>query len=157
METHIGINETARQEVAEQLTKLLADEFIFYTKARNAHWNVEGSNFYSMHLFFEGQFNQLDDIMDNIAERIRFIGHYATATLKSFLHLTHFSEASRSKNVSEGFVNELLADHNTIIESLCGNIDLFANKYHDLGSNDFINGLMETHEKMAWTLKSHLN
>jgi starvation-inducible DNA-binding protein len=157
METHIGINEEDRKKVAEQLSKLLADEFILYTKTRNAHWNVEGSNFYSMHVFFEGQFNQLDDIMDRIAERIRFIGHYAPATIKLFLELTHLSEVSRSKNDSEGFVSELLADHNSIIESLRGNIDRFSNKYHDSGSSDFITGLMEAHEKMAWMLKSHLN
>lgn len=157
METHIGIKETGRKEVAVQLSKLLADEFILYTKTRNAHWNVEGSNFYSMHLFFEAQFDQLDDIMDNIAERIRFIGHFAPATLKSFMELTHLTEASRNKNDSEGFVKELLADHNSIIESLRGNIDAFAVKFRDAGTSDFITGLMETHEKMAWMLRSHLN
>jgi starvation-inducible DNA-binding protein len=157
METHIGIKESDRKEVAEQLTKLLADEFILYTKTRNAHWNVEGSNFYSMHVFFEGQFNQLDDIMDRIAERIRFIGHYATATLKAFLEITHLTEAARNKNDSDGFVRELLADHNSIIEFIRGNIEPFANKYNDLGSSDFITGIMETHEKMAWMLQSHVN
>ena len=53
MKTNIGINEADRKTVADQLAKLLADEFVLYTKTRNAHWNVEGADFHTMHLFFE--------------------------------------------------------------------------------------------------------
>src|SRR5580698_10337206 len=112
----IGINEESRKAVSDQLAKLLADEFILYTKTRNAHWNVEGTDFHAMHLFFESQYEQLDDIMDSVAERIRTIGHYAPATLKSFLSLTHLSEYAENKNDSLGFIKELHADHETIIE-----------------------------------------
>lgn len=77
MKTQIGIKSENRQAVAEILCKLLADEFVLYTKTRNAHWNVEGPDFHSMHIFFEGQYQQLADLMDGVAERIRTIGHYA--------------------------------------------------------------------------------
>lgn len=156
MKNYIGITDESRQAVAEQLTKLLADEFLLYTKTRNAHWNVEGPDFHSMHLFFESQYEQLDDIMDSVAERIRSIGHYAPATLKSFLNLTHLTEQVDSKNDSMTFLKELLEDHFSIIEFIRGNIDPFASKYHDYGTSDFITGLMETHEKLAWMLKAHL-
>ncbi|NCD71498.1 Dps family protein [Mucilaginibacter agri] len=156
MKNYIGITDESRQAVAEQLAKLLADEFLLYTKTRNAHWNVEGPDFHSMHLFFESQYEQLDDIMDSVAERIRSIGHYAPATLKSFLNLTHLTEQVDSKNDSMTFLKELLEDHFSIIEFIRGNIDPFASKYHDYGTSDFITGLMETHEKLAWMLKAHL-
>src|SRR5258708_13634829 len=107
----IGINSGSRQAVSVELAKLLADEFVLYTKTRNAHWNVEGKDFHSMHLFFESQYEQLDDIMDGVAERIRTIGHYAPATLNSFLHLTHLTENLENKNNSITFINELLQDH----------------------------------------------
>jgi starvation-inducible DNA-binding protein len=94
--------------------------------------------------------------MDSVAERIRSIGHYAPATLKSFLSLTHLTEYSEAKNDSLGFIKELLADHESIIEFLRGNINPFASEFHDLGTSDFITGLMEDHEKMAWMLRSHL-
>ena|ERR1700753_2192206 len=152
----IGINEESRKAVSDQLVKLLADEFVVYTKTRNAHWNVEGTDFHSMHLFFESQYEQLDDTMDSVAERIRTIGHYAPATLKSFLDLTHLTEKTRDKNDSMSFIKELLEDHESIIEFIRGNIDPFASKYHDYGTSDFITGLMEEHEKMAWMLRSHL-
>ncbi len=155
METNIGITQKNRHAVSVALSKLLADEFVLYTKTRNAHWNVEGSDFHSMHLFFESQYEQLDDIMDGVAERIRTIGHYAPATLKSFLELTHLSE-SEDKNGSLDFIEELLADHESVIEFIRGNINPFANTYKDAGTSDYITGLMETHEKMVWMLRAHL-
>ncbi len=156
METNIGIIKENRQAVSVEMSKLLADEFILYTKTRNAHWNVEGSDFHSMHLFFESQFEQLDEIMDGVAERIRTLGHYAPATLKSFLELTHLSEYAENKNDSLGFIKELLADHESIIEFIRGNITPFAETYKDAGTSDYITGLMEKHETMAWMLRSHL-
>lgn len=156
MTTNIGITDSNRQAVANDLSKILADEYVLYTKTRNAHWNVEGADFYDKHKFFESQFEQLDEIIDNIAERIRSLGHYAPATLQSFLSLTHLTEESRSENNSKGFINELLKDHESIVIHLRENINRFANECNDLGTSDFITGLMEEHEKMAWFLRSHL-
>lgn len=152
----IGITESSSAEVALELSKILADEFVLYTKTRNAHWNVEGADFYAIHKFFENQYEQLDEAMDDVAERIRAIGHYAPATLKIYLQLTHLSEESREDNDSAGYIKELLAYHQTLIIHLRENINKFATEYHDLGTSDFITGLMETHEKMAWMLRAHL-
>jgi starvation-inducible DNA-binding protein len=155
MKTNIGIKEKDRQAVADQLAKLLADEFVLYTKTRNAHWNVEGPDFHAMHIFFESQYEQLDEVMDSVAERIRKIGHYAPGTLTQLLQLTHLTEKSDSKNDSMGFLKELLEDHESIIEFIRGNINPIADKYNDAGTSDFITGLMETHEGMAWMIRSH--
>lgn len=156
MKTEIGITDANRQAVATELAKVLADETLIYIKTKNAHWNIGGADFYDKHKFFETQFGQLDEIVDSVAERIRSIGHYAPATLKSYLSLTHLTEATKEKNDSEGFIKELLKDHESIIIILREHIKLFANNFHDLGTSDFVTGLMETHEKMAWFLRSHL-
>jgi starvation-inducible DNA-binding protein len=156
MKTNIGIQEDRTQAVSVQLAKLLADEYVLYTKTRNAHWNVEGPDFHNMHLFFESQYEQLDEIIDSVAERIRALGHYAPATLKSFLQLTHLTEYSERENTSTGFLSELLADHDSVITFLRENIEPFASEHRDAGTSDFITGLMETHEKMAWMLRAHL-
>jgi len=156
MNNIIGIKEENRQAVSIELAKLLADEFLLYTKTRNAHWNVEGPDFHTMHLFFESQYEQLDEIMDSVAERIRSIGHYAPGTLKNFLQLTHLNERIGDKNNSLAYLKELLEDHQSIIEFIRGNIEPFASKYNDFGSSDFITGLMEEHEKLAWMLRSQL-
>jgi starvation-inducible DNA-binding protein len=156
MTTNIGITESNRQSVASELCKILADEYVLYTKTRNAHWNIEGIDFYAKHKFFESQFEQLDEFIDNIAERIRSLGHFAPATLKSFLSLTHLSEESRAENDSKGFLTQLLNDHESVIIHLRENISRFANDFSDLGTSDFLTGLMEDHEKMAWFIRSHL-
>lgn len=156
MKTVVGISDANRQAVATELAKILADETVLYIKTKNAHWNIEGPDFYDKHKFFETQFGQLDEMIDSVAERIRTIGHYAPATLKSYLSLTHLSEVTRMKNDSQDFIRELLEDHDSIIIILREHIKSFSIDFHDLGTSDFITGLMETHEKMAWFLRSHL-
>jgi starvation-inducible DNA-binding protein len=156
MKTETLITAVNCQAVANELAKVLADETVLYIKTKNAHWNVEGPDFYDKHKFFETQFGQLDVIIDNVAERIRSIGHYAPATLKSYLSLTHLTEQTKQQNTSEGFIKELLQDHESIIIHLREQIKTVATDLHDLGTSDFITGLMESHEKMAWFLRSHL-
>jgi len=156
MNPKIGIREEDLAGVAQAMCKILADEFVLYTKTKKAHWNVEGANFHSMHLFFETQYQVLDEIVDSVAERIRTLGHYAPGSLKEFLSLTQLSEQSREKNDSMGYIRELLADHESILILLRENIKKFDSVWSDLGTSDYITGLLETHEKMAWMLRSHL-
>jgi len=63
MKTNIGITDTNTQAVANELGKLLADEYVMYTKTRNAHWNIEGKDFYDKHKFFQFQFEQSDTML----------------------------------------------------------------------------------------------
>lgn len=156
MKTEIGIKPANRAEVAQALNTLLADEHVLYIKTRNAHWNVEGPDFLAMHRFFEEQYKQIEKIIDEVAERIRTIGHFAEGTLAGFLALTHLSEESREKNDSKGYMKILLEAHETIILHLRENVEKFDEEWNDAGSADFITGLMEDHEKMAWMLRAHL-
>ncbi len=156
MNVNIGLTETNRQGVADELAKTLADEFVLSTKTRNAHWNVEGADFYDKHKLFEHQYKELDGMIDEIAERIRVLGHYATGSLKHFLSKTHLSEETREKNDSHGFIKELLSDHESVIIKLREKTKTFEKEYKDASTTDFVMGLMEAHEKMAWMLRSHL-
>src|SRR5258705_4436506 len=115
MEYTMGIKPETLSKSADLLNIFLTDEFLLYTKTKNAHWNTEGRDFYEKHKFFEMQFEELDNIIDDLAERIRTLGHYPPATLKRFLQLTHLSETARDMNASKSFVKELLADHESII------------------------------------------
>lgn len=156
MKTQIGIKPENSVHVADALNKLLSDEHVLYIKTRNAHWNVEGPDFAAQHKFFEGQYVQLEEIIDDVAERIRAIGHYTEGTMKDYLNLTQLTEKSREKNDSLSYIKDLLSDHESVIIELRENVDRFADDWHDMGSSDFITGLMETHEKMAWMLRAHL-
>jgi starvation-inducible DNA-binding protein len=156
METTIGIKPSNLSELAHSLNILLADENVLYIMTRNAHWNVEGPDFLAMHRFFEEQYIKIESVIDDIAERIRTLGHYAVATLSNFLKLTNLSEETREKNDSKGHMKKLLSAHEAIIIRLRENINRYANEWKDAGTSDFITGLMETHEKMAWMLRAHL-
>lgn len=90
---------------------------LFFYQTRNARWNIEGIDFHSMRLFFEPQYEQPDEIIDSFAERIRTIGHYPPATLKSFLQLTHLTEYAENKNNS-------MRDDLTVSESVLTEADL---------------------------------
>jgi len=156
MTTNIGINQENLSAAAHELNKILADEYVLYTKTKNAHWNIEGVDFHSKHMFFESQFGELDEMIDSIAERIRSLGHYALGSLKGFLALTHFSEVLHEKNDSNGFIKELLADHESLIIHLREMINYSGEKLKDIGTSDFLTGLLTSHEKMAWMLRSHV-
>ncbi|GAB3220588.1 Dps family protein [Spirosoma arcticum] len=156
METTIGISASNREFVAHELAKVLADEFVLYTKTVNAHWNVEGHDFHSVHLYFEELYKQSADMVDDVAERIRQLGHYAPATLTKFLQLTHLTEQYEGDNSSQSLIKALLEDHQSIIVFLRKNVNDFADAHRDAGTSDYITGLMETHEKTAWMLRAHI-
>lgn len=155
MSIQIGILPEHAEQTANALQKLLADEVLLYIKTRNYHWNIEGPGFFYLHTFYQEQYEQLDEIMDNVAERIRSIGHYTTARMSDFLQLTQLSEGDYTTNETEQLKN-LLMDHEQVIRFIRGLIQRFQDDYKDAGSADFITGVMESHEKMAWMIRSHL-
>lgn len=155
MKPNLGILDAHLQAVGQELNKLLADEVVLYFKTRNYHWNIEGVNFHEMHIFYENQFDELDEIMDQVAERIRMIGHYTEARLADYLKLTNLLESPYT-NAQNDQLKNLAASHETIIHNLRRLIPLFADKYKDLGSSDFVTQLLGKHEKMAWMVRAYL-
>jgi len=157
MGANIGLTPKQTEIIAEILEPLLADEFLLYLKTRNAHWTIEGPDFHTVHVYFEQLYTELEDVIDEVAERLRKIGHYAPATMKQFLQLTHLSEEREGKNDSLSYIKELLADHDAIIlylrESLVKLDDEVKVAY---GTSDYLTTLMEQHETTAWMLRSHL-
>ena len=121
-----------------------------------AHWNLEGPDFHSVHLYFEELYKDAAELIDSVAERIRQLGHYAPATLKDFLRLTHLTEQLKGKNNSLDLIKNLLGDHESIIEFIRSNVKEFDEAHKDAGTSDFVTGLMEKHEKTAWMLRAHL-
>jgi starvation-inducible DNA-binding protein len=155
MKANIGLTDKNSQEVAFILNKILADESVLYAKTRNYHWNYEGDNFMEMHKFFEGQYGELAEIIDEVAERIRKIGHYAEGRLKEYLALTNLTEPSATTNQQKQ-VKNLLDDHEVIIRNMRKQIDVIDEKHKDAGTTDFVTGLMKQHERMAWMLRAYL-
>jgi starvation-inducible DNA-binding protein len=153
-ETAIGIKKGNREAVVEMLKQLLADEYVMYTKYRNAHWNVEGIDFHSKHVFFEEEYGKLENTIDEVAERIRMLGFYAPGSMQQFLELSELKENGPERNDSASFMSVLLEDHQTIIKFIRKNIGDNAEAHNDEGTADFITAIMQMHEQMAWMLRS---
>lgn len=156
MKPNIDIKDNNLKAVSEILNTLLADEYVLYTKTRNAHWNVEGPHFIQLHKFFQEQYEALDEIIDDVAERVRTLGHYSLGRLKDFIGTTRLSEDLHKFGDSRHILQTLLADHESIIGSIRREINMVNDKYKDTGTADFITGIMEQHEKMAWMLRAHI-
>ena len=149
-----GISSANSKKVAEALNQVLADEFVLYTKTLKFHWNIEGRDFHALHLFLDDQYNQLQTIIDSVAERVRKVGHFAIGSMKEFLAETSLKEHAATTSVAESMLSELVSDHDALIRKTRILIDDFDKKYDDKGSSDFITGIMKEHEKMAWMLRS---
>ena len=151
---NIGISNDNSKKVADELNQVLADEFVLYTKTLKFHWNIEGRDFHALHLFLDDQYQQLQTIIDAVAERVRKVGHFAFGSMKEFLAKTTLKEHTSDERVSEGMLSELVADHEALIRKCRELIGDFEDKYDDKGSADFITGIMKDHEEMAWMLRS---
>ncbi len=156
MKPNIQLEDGHREGVVEILNKLLADEFILGTKTRHCHWNVTGPHFHDLHKFFDAQYEELDAILDDVAERARALGGHAVGTLAEFVKLTRLSEQPGKYPAAPEMTARLLADHETVIRQLRGDLEKCANQFADAGTTDFLTGLMEQHEKMAWMLRAVL-
>lgn len=155
MKTNIGITDKNLKASATILNNLLADEYVLYTKTRNYHWNVVGENFQELHKFFESQYDALDVSIDDIAERVRSLGHFSLGSLKDFLSVARLSEKGDATSAKK-MLKSLLDDHETIIQILRKDIATTNDKLNDAGTADFLTGLLEQHEKMAWMIRAYL-
>ena len=154
MKPNIGIADAGRAGVIEILDTLLADEYLLYTKTRNYHWNVVGPQFNDLHKFFEAQYEALDDIVDDVAERARSLGGNAPGTLTEFVQRARLKEQPGKYPDAKGMLAALLADHEALIRNLRTDAEVTMDTHKDAGTNDFLVGLMEQHEKMAWMLRA---
>lgn len=155
MKANIGLTDKSKAAVAVLLNLLLADEHILYTKTRNYHWNYEGDNFMEMHKFYEAQYDELAEMIDEIAERIRMLGHFPEGRLRDFVRLTRLTEQEYTTDQAEQLKN-LLGDHESIITNTRKAIEKADKTYKDAGTTDFMTGIMQQHEKMAWMIRSYL-
>jgi starvation-inducible DNA-binding protein len=157
MKPQIGITESHLQKSNAFLSSILANEMTLYIKLRKFHWNVAGENFMELHKLFEGQYRQLEESIDEIAERISKLGGKTIGTMKEFSEQTILKESPNHYPSQNEMKKELLNDHETVIVQLRKDIDLCANENKDAGTADFMTGLMEKHETMAWVLRRYLS
>ncbi len=156
MKPNIGITDKNLKAITDVLSAVLSDAMMLYTKTRKFHWNVNGQSFMELHKLFENQYKQLEEAIDEIAERISKLGFPSPGTFKEFLALTSLKETPGKNPSQTDMIRELLHDHESVIKALRKNIDDCEEKFKDKGTSDFMNKLMQDHETIAWTLRRYL-
>lgn len=153
MEANIGLSAKTRKEVAEILNHLLCDEVVIYIKTLKFHWNVYGIVFHDFHALFKEQYEQMLDISDDVAERVRAVGHDSFGTMAEFLKNTRLKEEPGKVPDALGMIKILLADHESVIRQIRKDVET-CEDLGDAGTSNFLQDLMEKHEKIAWMLRA---
>lgn len=140
------------EDLLQLMRRVLSNSFLFYVKAQNYHWNVEGNNFPQYHEFFGCIYKEVYDSIDTTGEEIRALDDYAPGTLKRFIELSDLSEEVVVPSLQQMLVN-LNSDNNIILTNL---IDAFkkAEQYDRIGLADYLSARIDAHRKHAWMLKA---
>jgi starvation-inducible DNA-binding protein len=152
-----GINEENAKQTDHYLKDLFFNQFRFYMKSWNFHWNTTGPRFIMLHEMFKDIYEAQPEIIDNIAERIRQLGFKVPITLQEIaLEKSYIGEDDIESDFSENeMIGKLLSDIQILIREI-RNIITHLKEGDDFGTCDFLTKVLEDHEKTAWFLRSHL-
>jgi starvation-inducible DNA-binding protein len=156
MKFNIGLSDSNRKAVVRALSELLANEIALTQATRGAHWNVVGQNFGPLHSLFGDQYDALNDQVDEIAERIRTLGSMPVTRIADFAKAVTIDDAAGEAKSATKMLESLLAAHEAIIVQLRKETITTAATADDAATEDFLVGLLESHEKTAWMLRAHL-
>ena len=151
----IGIDEKDRASISSGLSKLLADTYTLYLTTHNFHWNVTGPMFNTLHAMFMGQYTELWNAVDPIAERIRSLGHPAPGSYAQYGRLSSLPDAPETPPKALEMVRVLVAGHEAVARTARA---LFpaVEKANDQPTMDLLTQRLDVHEKTAWMLRSLL-
>ncbi len=149
-----GISEKDRKAIATGLNHLLADTYTLYLMTHNFHWNVKGPMFNTLHLMFEGQYNELALAVDLIAERIRALGYPAPGTYGEFAALSSIKEV-KGQPKAEVMIKHLVEGQEAVTKT-ARSLFPVVDKASDEPTADLLTQRMQLHEKNAWMLRSLL-
>ena len=144
-----------QQNLLEAIKVLLADSYILLLKTQNYHWNVKGPSFFSLHNLFEENYRELFEANDEIAERIRALGHEAPGSFDAFSKIANIKEETGSPKALDMVAN-LAKDHARLAED-AEELIRAAEAANDDVTADLGVRRREVHQKTHWMLTAHLD
>ena len=153
---NIGLSDEQRAGVIELLNHDLADAYLLLIKTKKYHWDVVGPQFRSLHQLWEEHYQALTLNIDAMAERVRTLGGYPIGTAEGFLKYGSIKEHIGDLPLATEMVSRLVDDHELVIRNLRQHVQQCGEEFNDDGTADFLTGLMEQHEQMAWMLRSFI-
>ncbi len=140
------------EKLIEQLKVILGTNFGLYFKAHSFHWNIEGPNFNDYHAFLGAFYTGVWTNTDLIAEKIRMLDSYAPTTLPRMLEL---SDVPNTENIPSALamLSQLKQDNDRYIIHLRAGI-VAAEQADESAISNFLQELLDQHQKHAWMLRS---
>jgi len=154
MAINIGISDKDREAVSQELSRTLADSFTLYLMTHNFHWNVTGPLFSTLHQMFQEQYTEEWKALDEIAERIRALGHHAPGSFGEYGQLASIKEPQPGLNAGE--MVKLLVEGNEAVAKTARAAFQRAEAANDQPTMDLLIQRLDVHEKNAWMLRSLL-
>lgn len=150
----IGLNNDYAVKMNEKLNVYLSNVQIAYMNVRGYHWNIVGKQFFQLHGKFEEVYNGLNEMADEIAERILMLGGTPIHAFSKYIKMASIKE---KENISsaEGTVKELLNETLELLKNEREIVELAADN-GDEGTVGLISGYIEHHEKLIWMLNATL-
>lgn len=150
---HVGVDDAKREQVCKELSKILASTYVVYLKTLYYHWNVTGPNFVGLHSLFEEQYNDLHQAGDELAERIRALGHFTPGTIAEYTKLSSVKDDSKLPSSADEMVRNLLAANEQCSQEARQVLEV-AEEAGDEVTVDMMVERMTAHDKTAWMLRS---
>src|SRR6201987_1091055 len=152
----LELEEPVRLEMTEQLNILLADSMTLRDLYKKSHWQVAGPTFYQLHLLYDKHYEEQNEIVDEIAERIQLLGGISLAMAADVAETTQIQRPPRGREEVPVQISRLLDAHQIIIGQ-CRKLAKRAQTIGDDGTNDLvISDVLRTNELQQWFLNEHL-
>lgn len=155
VKVHNGVNPHARAKVARELSGLLASTYTLYMKTLFYHWNVTGPHFPGLHKMFEEHYQALHLAGDELAERVRALGHMTPGTYREFSELSKVKEDATLPSDSKAMLQNLMKSHEACSLEARSVLNV-AEECSDEVTVDMMVERMSFHDKTAWMLRATL-
>lgn len=151
---YISLDATATKKTVTGLQQLLANYQIYYTNMRGFHWDVQGKQFFTLHIKFEDLYKEAALIIDEIAERILALGDVPENRFSEYLKTASIKELSEVTD-GEEIVGHMLDAYKIIIKQERDIISQ-AEKAEDQVTVDMLTEFLTAQEKLTWMLCAYM-
>ena len=153
-DTQNSLPTDTRKKVAVILNQLLADLSDLYSQAKQAHWNVRGPQFYSLHKLFDELAAGVEEHIDPLAERIVALGGVADGTVRQAAARSALGEFPTERAEGLAYVTALAERFAQCGTAARKSIDDTAS-IGDADTADLLTGLSQDLDKGLWFLEAH--
>ena len=152
MKNSIGLNTDKITTLTDNLNDLLANYQLYYQNLRGFHWNIKGSNFFTLHEKFEELYNAAQLSIDEIAERIVTLEAVPLHTYSDYVAKSDIKE-HKNVSTSDGTVSKVVEDLSILVEKERKTLEIAA-EIGDESTVGMVTELISFQEKTMWMLNS---